>query len=139
MKHVKRLRGRTLTLATIAGSALLFGFAGGHAAYAAPRGVRSGGATAVAESIAQASGEQLTTGCNIVTLSNLTVGMKVADYVSQNVQPASAVISVWHYDNATQRYQADYFSDPSVPVDQPAFTASVDGFFFCVTANATAP
>ena len=134
-----RLGGRTLVQMAIAGSALWFGLAGAQTALAAQTAGTPGANPAIASRIAQSSGEALTLGCNVVTLSNLTVGMKVSDWVAQNVQPASAVISVWHYDNASQHYQANYFNDPAVPVDQPTFKTAVDAFFICVSGNATAP
>jgi hypothetical protein len=81
----------------------------------------------------------LTTGCNQVTETNLPSGGKVSDWVSANVQPSSAVISVWHYDNASQAYKAAYFQMTGVPVDQPTFASAVDAYFICVSANASAP
>ena len=81
----------------------------------------------------------LTTGCNQVTETSLPSGSPVGTWVSQNVQPSNAVISVWHYDNASQSYKAAYFQMQGVPVDQPNFTSAVDAFFICVNANATAP
>lgn len=81
----------------------------------------------------------LTTGCNQVTETNLPSGGKVADWVSANIQPASAAISVWHYDNASQAYKAAYFQMAGVPVDQPTFASAVDAYFICVGANASAP
>ena len=83
--------------------------------------------------------QPLTTGCNQVTETGLTVGGRISDWVTQNVQPTSAVISVWHYDNASQHYQAAYFNVSAVPVDVTTFPASVDAYFICVAASATAP
>lgn len=96
-------------------------------------------AQAATASIAQSSGTQLTMGCNLVALTNLTVGMKVTDWVQANIQPASAVVSIWHFNNTSQHYQAAYFSDPNVPVDTPTFTSGTDGYFICVSSAATAP
>lgn len=87
----------------------------------------------------QGAGQQLTTGCNQITETGLPTGGKVADWLNQHVQPMSALISVWHYDNATQKYRAAWFYDPAVPVDVPTFTQPVDAFFVCVNASATAP
>jgi hypothetical protein len=81
----------------------------------------------------------LTSGCNQVTETSLPSGSPVSTWVSGQVQPSSAVVSVWHYDNASQSYKAAYFQMQGVPVDQPNFTAAVDAFFICVNASATAP
>ena len=89
--------------------------------------------------VEQAQRQQLTVGCNQITETTLSVGSKVGDWVSQNVQPASAVISVWHFDNASQHYKAAYFQEAAVPVDVPTFTTAIDAFFVCVNATATSP
>jgi len=83
--------------------------------------------------------QPLTTGCNQVTETGLTVGGKISDWVTANVQPMSAVISVWHYDNASQHYQAAYFNVSAVPVDVTTFPQAVDAYFICVGASASAP
>jgi hypothetical protein len=136
VKHTSRSLRSCLAVAAVATGLGLFG---SHAARAAQMPVRADTGQALAATVAQSSGETLSVGCNVVTLTNLTVGMKVGDWVAQNVQPVSAVISVWHFDNASQHYMAAYFSDPAVPVDQPTFTAPIDGFFICVSSSATAP
>jgi hypothetical protein len=83
--------------------------------------------------------EPLTKGCNQVTLTNLPVGGKVGDWVTANVSPSSAAISVWRFDNPSQSYKAMWFNVPQVPVDLPTFPQMVDGFFVCVGSDATAP
>jgi hypothetical protein len=85
------------------------------------------------------STQPVTTGCNQLTYTNLPVGGKVGDWVNANVSPASVAISIWHYDNASQHYQAMWFSNPQVPVDVPTFSQAVDAFFLCVSGNGTAP
>jgi hypothetical protein len=97
----------------------------------------SGGTVAVDSVIVSAN--PLTTGCNQVTETSLPVGGKISDWVNANVQPASAVISVWHYDNPTQKYQAAYFNVPAVPVDLTTFPQAIDAFFICVGSSASAP
>ena len=82
---------------------------------------------------------QLTTGCNQITETGLPTGGKVGDWINAHIQPASAVIAVWHYDNPSQSYKAAFFQNPAVPVDLPTFNGPVDAFFVCVSASATAP
>jgi len=91
-----------------------------------------------AERVAQA-GNQLTTGCNQLTETGLPTGGKVGDWINAHIQPASAVVAVWHYDNPSQSYKAAFFQNPAVPVDIPNFTGPVDAFFICVSASAVAP
>lgn len=85
------------------------------------------------------SANPLTTGCNQVTETGLPVGGSISTWVTANVQPSSSVISVWHYDNASQHYQAAYFNVPAVPVDVMTFPQAVDAYFICVSASASAP
>lgn len=85
------------------------------------------------------SANPLTTGCNQVTETGLTVGGSISSWVTANVQPSSAVISVWHYDNPSQHYQAAYFNVSAVPVDIMTFPAAIDAYFICVSASASAP
>jgi len=33
------------------------------------------------------------------------------------VSPASAVVSIWRFSNATKQFQAGFFSDPNAPTD----------------------
>jgi hypothetical protein len=93
----------------------------------------------VAASSAVNASQPLTTGCNQITETNFPANGKVSDWVTANVQAASSVISVWHFDNGTQKYKASYFQEAAVPVDQPTFTQPVDSFFICVGTSATAP
>jgi hypothetical protein len=126
---------RTLVLAIAVAVLASFGHA---AAFAAP--VNHGQSeTVVTTNSVLVSANPLTTGCNQVTETTLPVGGKVADWISANVQPSSAVISVWHYDNPTQKYQAAYFNVPAVPVDMTTFPQAIDAFFICVGSSATAP
>ena len=96
-------------------------------------------ASTTLDSAAPFASQPYTQGCNIATVTGLTVGNKIGDWVTQNVQPASVVVAVWHYDNGSQKYKAAYFQDAAVPVDQPTFTAPIDAFFICVTGSATGP
>ncbi len=85
------------------------------------------------------STQPVTMGCNELVYTNLPVGGKVGDWVNANVSPSSVAISVWHFNNASQHYQAMWFSNPQVPVDAPTFSSAVDSFFLCVNASGTAP
>jgi hypothetical protein len=96
-------------------------------------------ASPVLESSAPFASQPYTQGCNIATVTGLTVGGKIGDWVTQNVQPASVVVAVWHFDNGTMKYKAAYFQDAAVPVDQPTFTSAIDAFFICVNGSATGP
>jgi hypothetical protein len=111
---------------------------GSATAFASPAGRGNSGAVTDIDSVF-VSANPLTTGCNQVTETTLPVGGKISDWVNANVQPASAVISVWHYDNPSQKYQAAYFNVPAVPVDVTTFPQAIDAFFICVGSSATAP
>ncbi|MGI8554350.1 MAG: hypothetical protein ACR2PL_26725 [Dehalococcoidia bacterium] len=108
-------------------------------AFPSPFGQSQVSGPRTADLVAQTGGSPLTRGCNLVVLSNLTSGMKVADYIMQNVKPADAVVGVWHFDNTSQHYQAFYLGAPDVPVDQSTFTSASDAFFICVSADASGP
>jgi hypothetical protein len=123
----------TLALAMTAGIIAWSAFGPG-AAFAMPSDHGNTGVEAVI-----VSANPLTTGCNQVTETTLPAGGKISDWVTANVQPSSAVISVWHYDNPTQKYQAAYFNVAAVPVDVTTFPAAIDAFFICVGSSATAP
>ena len=49
---------------------------------------------------------------------------------------ASNLVTIWRFDNPSQRYQGVYFSNPAVPTDGPtASITSVFGIFACVAQN----
>ena len=76
---------------------------------------------------------QLFTGCNNVasTYPNGTPTSQVAAGVS----PASALIAIWRFDNATQRF-AGYSPIPGAPNDLVTLNRA-DAIFICVNAPAT--
>ena len=94
---------------------------------------------AVDQRVAQGATQSLTTGCNLLTLTSLTVGSPVSSWVQQNIQPSTAVVGIWHFDNPSQKYQSNYFATQGAPVDQPNFTTPIDAIFVCVNGTATAP
>lgn len=87
--------------------------------------------------VAQQTAQDLTPGCNLITLAGLPVGSPVADYVAQHVAAPDLVTGIWHFDNPSQRYVAVYFPDPQAPVQQATFTSNTDAFFVCVSGSTT--
>lgn len=75
--------------------------------------------------------EPLTTGCNQVVVA-FGAGAAPQQIVSATSN-ASAVLSVWRFDNTAQRYQG-YFPGPGVPSDLTSLQP-VDAVFVCVNAN----
>ena len=74
----------------------------------------------------------LTAGCNQVVLS-VPAGTSVTSIV-QRVASATAVASVWRFDNAAHLLRAGYFSDPTAPVDYTVTAASPEAAFVCLTS-----
>ena len=72
----------------------------------------------------------LPVGCTQVIVS-LGLGATPAQ-VAADVATSSALIAIWHFDNASQRFQG-YFADPSAPSDLAAL-AAVDSVFVCVAS-----
>jgi hypothetical protein len=77
---------------------------------------------------------QLGRGCNQVIVTT-TVGTPIAN-IAALVSPASAVVSIWRFSNATKQFQAGFFSDPAAPTDF-ATTGAVSGTG--VTGTTAAP
>src|SRR5579875_908414 len=78
----------------------------------------------------------LTRGCNeVITPASLAAGSNV-NAVVNGVSPSSAVVSVWQYNNATQKFNALYFNNPQAPVDQNTVGPS-QSVFICVSGAAT--
>ena len=75
----------------------------------------------------------LTSGCNQVVVA-LGAGAKPQMVVSAVVDP-TAVLSIWHFDNASQHYSG-YFPGQGVPSDLTALN-SVDSVFICVSGTTT--
>jgi hypothetical protein len=67
---------------------------------------------------------QLGRGCNQVIVTT-TVGTPIAN-IAALVSPASAVVSIWRFSNATKQFQAGFFSDPAAPTDF-ATTGAISG------------
>ena len=142
MKRTGRMTTRTLAGLGVAAGLGLMTLVGGsaHVASAAAAAAAPASVTQPAlDSAATVSSQPVTTGCNQLTYTNLPSGGKVGDWVTANVSPASIALSIWHFDNASQHYQAMWFSNPQVPVDVSTFPATIDSFFLCVNANGTAP
>ena len=82
---------------------------------------------------------QLGRGCNQV-IAEVPNGAKVAALVAL-VTPTDAVVSVWHFSNATKLYRAGWFGDQTAPTDFSAIGApipgrSTDSFMICVNKSA---
>jgi hypothetical protein len=91
--------------------------------------------TTVAIAAAPAS-VTLNRGCNEeITPASLASNSPVSAVVNL-VSPSSAVVSVWQYNNATQKFNALYFNNPQAPVDQTTVSGS-QSVFICVSSTAT--
>jgi hypothetical protein len=80
----------------------------------------------------------LTRGCNeVITPANTPVGASFASIAAQ-VSPASAVVSIWVFNNALHAFQAGFFSTAGAPTDV-ASTGPNMSVFICVSGAATFP
>lgn len=146
MKDKRLVALTTAAAAAIIGAVLWLALVSPHAAHpvqassqpSIPQQTLSSPSNA-AQPVAQGSTQPLTQGCNLITMTHLTSGSNVGDWVKANIQPATAAVGAWHFDNPSQKYQSMYFSDPAAPVDIPTFNSAVDAFFVCVSGPATAP
>ena len=77
--------------------------------------------------------QPLTSGCNQVILP-LAAGSPITD-VLLRVQNPDLVTSIWRFDNATKRFRAGYFNDPTAPVDYVQTVASPEAAFICVSGD----
>lgn len=77
----------------------------------------------------------LTRGCNQVVV-NTTAGTAVSK-IAAAVSPASAVVSIWRFNNTTKTFQAGYFSDASAPTDFSTTAGGSEVYFICVSGAAT--
>jgi hypothetical protein len=78
-------------------------------------------------------------GCNQV-VSDAPNGARLAGMVAL-VTPADAVVSIWRYNNATQKFQVGFFADTAAPTDFTAMGSSGPGrstetYFVCVVKAA---
>jgi hypothetical protein len=78
----------------------------------------------------------LTRGCNQVVVSTPTGGVAVSN-LGAAVSPASAVVSVWRFNNATKTFQSGFFSDTSAPTDFSTTAGGSEVYFVCVSGAAT--
>ena len=90
-------------------------------------------ATQPAQAAAHTVSLPLTSGCNQVVVAFGASAQP--QQVVAAVANVSSVVSVWHFDNAAQRYSG-YFPTPGVPSDLTALNA-VDAVFICVSADTT--
>lgn len=80
--------------------------------------------------------QALARGCDeFITPASLAANTPIATLVG-TVTPSSAVVSVWQYNNATQSFNALYFSTPGAPVNGNAVGGG-QSVFICVSGPAT--
>jgi hypothetical protein len=82
----------------------------------------------------------LTHGCNAVIISSPNGTPLTA--IAALVSPASAVVSIWRYNNASNGFQVGYFSDPRAPVTFSTTGTGITGtstetYYICVNQAAT--
>ena len=82
----------------------------------------------------------LTRGCNQV-IADSPNGVPVAGLASL-ISPASAVVSIWRFNNATQSLQVGFFANSSAPVDFStlgtlASGRSTNAYLICLSGSAT--
>jgi hypothetical protein len=102
-------------------------------AQAQTSGIQIAGASAISPLV-------LSRGCNQVVATSPS-GIPVAA-IAALVQPASAIVSVWRFNNTTQTYQAGFFAGSNAPVDFTRTGAGAGGhvteaYFVCVSQSAT--
>jgi hypothetical protein len=78
----------------------------------------------------------LVRGCNeVITPASLAQNTPIATYVN-SVSPSGVVVSVWQYNNATQSFNALYFSTAGAPTNGNSVGGN-QSVFICVSAGAT--
>jgi hypothetical protein len=131
MDRAGRIRAGGLVFATLLVGLLVNWPAGGQHVHAQQQGIRIAGASPT-------SPLQLGRGCNQV-IADSPNGTAVAALVAL-VSPANAVVSVWHFSNATKQYQAGWFADQTAPTDFSLLGTSpgrsTDSFMVCVNKSA---
>jgi len=117
------------------GSSLGFGgvFALPNASSASATLTISGGATV--NIVSPSSGSTLNPGCNQVIVTT-AANTPVKD-IAATVAPASAVISIFRFNNTTRLFQAGFFSDVNAPTDFTLTAGGTETYFICVSAAAT--
>jgi hypothetical protein len=85
---------------------------------------------------AVANTQALARGCDeYITPASLAANTPIATLVG-TVTPSSAVVSVWQYNNATQSFNALYFSTPGAPTNGNAVSGG-QSVFICVNGPAS--
>jgi hypothetical protein len=78
----------------------------------------------------------LVRGCNeVITPASLAQNTPIATYVN-SVTPSGVVVSVWQYNNATQSFNALFFSTAGAPTNGNSVGGN-QSVFICVSASAT--
>jgi hypothetical protein len=78
----------------------------------------------------------LTRGCNQVVISTPQGGVPVGR-VAAAISPATALVSIFRFNNATKTFQAGFFSDPAAPTDFATTAGGSEVYFVCVSGAAT--
>jgi hypothetical protein len=120
---------------SLALAVLLWSRTGSRTALAQSPGIHVVGATSV-------SPLALQRGCNQV-ITDSPSGAAVAGIVTL-VSPPAAVVSIWRFANATQKYQVGFFAEKAAPLDfastgGPGGGAgrATEAYFVCVNQAAT--